>query len=110
MAAHVVTAAAVVLPTIDGSERYLYRGAPVGDGFPEAGIEHALSLGLIGVDTVREELEAALAAEVERVAAEKAATEKAEADRVAAEKRAADEKKAADKKAADAKAAAAAKP
>jgi hypothetical protein len=108
MAAHVVTAAAVVLPTIDGSERYLYRGAPVGDGFP--GIEHALSLGLIGVDTVREELEAALAAEVERVAAEKAATEKAEADRVAAEKRAADEKKAADKKAADAKAAAAAKP
>lgn len=43
-----VTAAAVVLPTKDGSERYLYRGAPIlGEAFTEDGIKHAVSVGLI---------------------------------------------------------------
>ncbi|WP_022886365.1 hypothetical protein [Glaciibacter superstes] len=44
---HVVTGAAVVLPTEGGGERYLYRGAPVGDGYTKAGIKHALDVGLI---------------------------------------------------------------
>jgi hypothetical protein len=47
MARHVVTGAAVVLATEDGSERYLYRGAPVGDGFTKDSIKLAKSLGLI---------------------------------------------------------------
>ena len=43
-----VTGGAVVLPTKDGSERYLYTGAPVDeDAFTEAGIQHAVSVGLI---------------------------------------------------------------
>ena len=43
-----VTGGAVVLPTKDGSERYLYTGAPVDeDAFTEEGIQHALSVGLI---------------------------------------------------------------
>lgn len=44
---YVVTGAAVVLPTEGGSERYLYRGAPVGEGYTKDGIKHAVSLGLI---------------------------------------------------------------
>jgi hypothetical protein len=44
---YVVVGAAVVLPTEGGSERYLYRGAPVGSGFTKDGIKHALAVGLI---------------------------------------------------------------
>lgn len=45
---YVVTGAAVVLPTVDKSERYLYRNAPVDTAaFTPEGIEHALSIGLI---------------------------------------------------------------
>jgi hypothetical protein len=44
---YVVTGAAVVLPLESGSERYLYRGNPIGGGYTKAGIEHALSIGLI---------------------------------------------------------------
>lgn len=42
-----VTGPVVVLPTSDGSERYMYKGALIGEGFTEAGIKHALSIGLI---------------------------------------------------------------
>lgn len=45
---YVVTGAAVVLPTVDNSERYLYRNAPVDPAaFTPEGIQHALSIGLI---------------------------------------------------------------
>ena len=44
---HIVTGAAVVIPTDDGSERYLYKGAIVGGGYTKAGIKHAVDLGLI---------------------------------------------------------------
>ena len=44
---YVVTGAAVVLPLDGGSERYLYRGASVGEGLTAAGIKHALTIGLI---------------------------------------------------------------
>lgn len=45
---YVVTGAAVVLPTVDKSERYLYRNAPVDPAaFTPEGIKHALSIGLI---------------------------------------------------------------
>lgn len=44
---YVVTGAAVVLPIEGGSERYLYRGALISTGYTEAGIKHALSVGLI---------------------------------------------------------------
>lgn len=47
MTKHIVTGPAVVLPTDDGSERYLYRGAIIGNGFTKAGLKHALELGLI---------------------------------------------------------------
>lgn len=74
---YVVTGAAVVLPLNGGSERYLYRGAPVGEGFTPEGVKHALSLGLI--------------AKVKApAAAEKSAAEKAAADQAAAETAAAD--------------------
>jgi hypothetical protein len=104
MTKHIVTAAAVVLPLEGGSERYLYRGAPVGEGFTEAGIQHALDVGLIAVDKVavatdKAAAEAAKKAAAEKAKADKAAADKAEADRLAEEKRGA-----------DAKAAAAAKP
>lgn len=46
---YVVTGAAVVLPLEGGSEQYLYRGAPVGEGFTAEGIKHALALGLIAL-------------------------------------------------------------
>ncbi|TDW31018.1 hypothetical protein [Cryobacterium psychrophilum] len=83
MAAYVVTGAAVVLPTEGGSERYLYRGAPVGDGFTAEGIKHAVSVGLI--EKVK--------APAVKSAAEKSADAKAEADaKAAAEKAAADAK------------------
>jgi hypothetical protein len=45
----VVLGAAVVLALVDGGERYLYRGATVSDGYTESAIEHAESIGLIGV-------------------------------------------------------------
>lgn len=45
---YVVTGAAVVLPTVDKSERYLYRNAPIDPAaFTPEGIKHALSIGLI---------------------------------------------------------------
>lgn len=45
---YMVTGAAVVLRTDDGSERYLYRGAPVDDSaFSKDSIKHAVSVGLI---------------------------------------------------------------
>lgn len=43
----IVVGPAVVLPTDSGSERYLYKGAVVGEGFTDAGIKHALGLKLI---------------------------------------------------------------
>lgn len=49
MAGHVVTGAAVVLATQDGSERYLYRGASVGEGFTKESIKLAKDNGLIAV-------------------------------------------------------------
>lgn len=85
MAGYVVTGAAVVLPTEDGSERYLYRGAPIGDGFTKEGIKHALSVGLIAVvknEPTAEELAAKAVADAEK---------KAAADKAAADKKAADE-------------------
>lgn len=45
----VVLGTAVVLALKDGGERYLYRHATVGDGYTDAAIEHAESIGLIGV-------------------------------------------------------------
>lgn len=47
MAEYLVTGAAVVLPTEGGSERYLYKGARIGDGYTAEGIKHAVSVGLI---------------------------------------------------------------
>jgi hypothetical protein len=84
MAGHIVTGAAVVLPTSGGSERYLYRGALVGDGFTTEGIKHALAVGLI------EKIKAPTAAE--KSAAEKAAADQAAAEKAAAEKAAAETK------------------
>lgn len=47
MTKYIVTGPVVVLPTEDKNERYLYRGAHIEGGFTEAGIKHALGLGLI---------------------------------------------------------------
>jgi hypothetical protein len=48
MARLLVTAAAVVLPTADGREQYLYKGAIVeSDAFTAKGVEHARAQGLI---------------------------------------------------------------
>lgn len=47
MAGYIVSGPVAVIPTKDGSERYMYRGAPIGDGFTAEGIKHALSVGLI---------------------------------------------------------------
>lgn len=80
---YTVTGAAVVLPVEGGSERYLYRGAPVGEGFTAAGIKHALALGLIAV------VKAPTAAE--KSAAKKAAADETAADEAASEEAAADE-------------------
>ena len=68
---YVVRGAAVVLPIEGGTERYLYRGAQVGDGFTVAGIKHALALGLIEKDKTPTE-------------SDEAAAEQAEADKAAA--------------------------
>jgi hypothetical protein len=44
----IVTAAVAVLPTTDGREQYLYKGAIVdSDAFTEKGLEHARVQGLI---------------------------------------------------------------
>jgi hypothetical protein len=49
MARLLVTAAAAVLPTLDGREQYLYKGTVVeSDAFTEKGIEHARVQGLVG--------------------------------------------------------------
>lgn len=43
-----VVGAVAVIPTKDGSERYMYRGAIVSDdAFTGEGLEHVLSVGLI---------------------------------------------------------------
>ena len=79
---YVVKGSAVVLPIEGGTERYLYRGAPVGDGYTAKGIKHALALGLI------EKVKATTAAEksaTEKAAAEQATVAPAAADKVAAE-------------------------
>ena len=81
---YVVKGAAVVLPVEGGSERYLYRGAHVGDGFTAPGIKHALALGLI------EKVKAPTAAD--KAAAEQAEIDKAEIDKAAADKVAAENK------------------
>lgn len=48
MARLIVTAAVAVLPTSDGREQYLYKGAIVdSDAFTDKGIEHARVQGLI---------------------------------------------------------------
>lgn len=64
MSALIVTAAAAVLPTVDGREQYLYQGAIFdSEGITEAGVEHARTQGLIGdaPEVVEEEpVEAAL--------------------------------------------------
>jgi hypothetical protein len=109
MAGFQVKAAAVVLPTLDGGERYLYRSAAIlsDEGYSEAGLEHALSSGLIvradeapsldEVAATQAEVEAAAAeeqriaaeqAKADRVAAEQANAAQAEADRIAAQQQA----------------------
>ncbi len=43
-----VIGAAVVLPLVSGSERYLYRGAEAeAKGFTPEGVEHAVKVGLV---------------------------------------------------------------
>lgn len=74
-----VTGAAVVLPTTDGSERYLYRGGIVGDGYTEEGLKHALDNGLITEIASADEL-AAIAELAEQERAEQAAAEVAAFD------------------------------
>jgi hypothetical protein len=61
MAGHIVTGPVAVLPTDDGSERYLYRGALVGEGFTDAGIKHATELGLIKAVVVEKKAAAPVA-------------------------------------------------
>lgn len=78
---YVVSGAAVVLPTDGGSERYLYRGASVGEGFTDAGIKHALAMKLIvKVKAPTAAEKKATEAAVDPTAAEKAAAELAAAE------------------------------
>lgn len=52
-----VTGAAVALPTVGGGLRYLYR-SPVAlprEGFTDAGLEHAVAVGLVELVEVEEE-------------------------------------------------------
>lgn len=108
MAGHVVTGAAVVLKTEDGSERYLYRGALVPEGFTEASIERGVELGLLVEAPSLEEIAEAAQAEIaEREAAQAAALEQRVQD--AAAKLVADRDKAAADKVTAEKAAEAAK-
>lgn len=71
---------AVVLQLKGGGERYLYRGAIVGDAYLASSVQHAVTLGLVS------EVEVPDAAEVAQAEAERVAAEQAEAERVAAEK------------------------
>lgn len=84
MAAYTVVGAAVVLPTDGGSERYLYRGASVGEGFTDAGIKHALAMKLI--------VKVKVPTAAEKKAAEDAAADQAAADKAAADKAAGEAK------------------
>ncbi len=43
----VVSGPVAVLPLKSGGERYVFRGAPVGDEFTEDGVQHAISVGLV---------------------------------------------------------------
>jgi len=44
----VVLGPVAVIPLVSGGERYVYRGAPVGDEFTKEGVKHAQSVGLVG--------------------------------------------------------------
>jgi citrate synthase len=101
MSGYKVTGPVVVLPTIDGTERYLYRGAPVSDEFTQEGIERGVELGLISevpslaelAEAAAEEqaaLAAAREAEYEKRVQEAAAKLVADRDKVAADKVAAE--------------------
>jgi multidrug efflux pump subunit AcrA (membrane-fusion protein) len=77
-----VTAAAVVLPTVDGREQYLYKGAIIESaGFTEKGIKHARAQGLLGEapEVVEEEQPEPTFSQADVDAAVKAATD-AQAD------------------------------
>lgn len=85
-----VTAAVAVLPTVDGREQYLYKGAIVdSEPFTEKGLEHARAQGLIGdaPEPVEEEPPAVTQADVDAAAAlvaeeaQKVADAKADLDR-----------------------------
>lgn len=79
---YVVKGAVVVLPIDGGSERYLYRGAPIGSGYTADGIKHALALGLIAIVKTPAVTEKS---PTEKAAADQAAAEKVAADKAAAE-------------------------
>lgn len=77
---HKVTGAAAVLRTVDGSERYLYRGAIIPEGFDKESIEHSVSIGLVSkVEVVSDDDDAAAKAAADAKAAEEAAKAKAAA-------------------------------
>jgi hypothetical protein len=85
-----VTAAAVVLPTVDGREQYLYKGVIVeSDAFTEKGIEHARAQGLIddAPEIVEDEVDVITQADVDAAAlaveaeAQKVVDAKAELER-----------------------------
>lgn len=44
----VVLGPVAVLPLVGGGERYVYRGAPVGDEYTKEGVKHAQAVGLVG--------------------------------------------------------------
>ncbi len=64
----IVTASAVVLPTADGREQYLYKGAVVdADAFTEKGVEHARTQGLIddAPEVIEDEVEVFTQADID---------------------------------------------
>jgi len=82
--AHRVKGAAVVLPTADKREQYLYRGAFIAPGsYTEEGLQHALDIGLIEQAPEPVDHEAAVAA---AVAAAGGGAGAVEADQVPVEK------------------------
>jgi hypothetical protein len=96
MARLLVTAAAVVLPTVDGREQYLYKGAVVeSEAFTEKGVEHARAQGLVddAPEVVEDEEPEAPLTQADVDAAVKAATD-AQAAELAQAKKDADAAKA----------------